>query len=202
MPHDESTLPWGQHPLISAVLWALGTNQTNTALGEDANRLRSTSSASTTPVLKNSTSTSSIKERISWKDEQGGDINEFHTLTMSQKENIKNNGSQSTSGRTSTRSSSSTNKTSPPKAVVDRAVVDLHTQVNTFNNAHHNIYGEQREQALVLQARRFETTASQDNHHQTPSSGAQELPLSSPSPNWGFFVSMTPPQQDAFAKST
>jgi hypothetical protein len=218
MQSDESTaLKWGQHPLISAVLWALGTTETHVALGEDANRLRSASSSAAAILdeggMSGRGSTSSSKEHISWKDHQGGDIHEFQSLSINHSVREEGMGTERTATvSVAVASSSHTRSEQESKTTA----IELHTHLNTKKNSHHNIYAESisltnsktipsaQQQALSLPTRRFDAfEAAQTVGKSVDATAAGDLVLSSPSPNWGFFVSMTPEQQEVFAhKST
>lgn len=128
-------MPWGQHPVISVVLWVMN------SVGFTA-RTRSSGGVDQVPKRRNNS--------ISWRDEQGGDlVNDYHPTTLQRHDdNMTMSAGEASEGVQLPRSQYSHTTYCP----YDLSDVDLSTEYDRS----------------ALEA--------------------------SPSPLWGFYVPITPPQ--------
>lgn len=236
---DDRSLKWNQHPVISTVLWILGSAEGNGTGGipqnDSTNTLSISANTSTTSATTSATYTASssstsssssssaqsAKERIVWKDQRGGTINEYFSLPSPANPSPMSSSSISSTVTSQPPFSPAPSPTAGPggrghSGSVDSDVFDLRTLQNTINNMHHNIYNPDatpsditspsdaahHAEALTLRPRAltgYETHHNEVIHadgHQIPRPGSAD---STQSPNWGFYVPITPPQQDVFA---
>lgn len=132
MSEKKSAQRWNHHPLISTVLWMLGSEGTETPESQ-------------------ASSSSQTKLNVVWKDQQGGSINEY--ITQIQHAQHREGSSRSES---------------------DQGGVQLYPR--TFH-AHEN-HG--------------------DSYHSERGRSSDQFDIVNESPQWGFYVPITPPQQDVF----
>lgn len=125
MADNKVNTKWSQHPVISTVLWMLGTEMSNMDVND-----------------KNNNSNGKLNI-LTWKDDQGGNISEFMN------------------------------------------------QVQTSDNTPMNSEGD----TTVLSP----TVASQYQQQQQGSEQPDSQLPDYASPQWGFYVSITPPQQEKFS---
>lgn len=142
-PEETSGLKWGQHPVISAVLWILGADP---------------STASTTPPtthFSEKNRSNSGSHNVLWKDEHGGSINEYINLIQTP---------------ASSRSS------------------EIPVQLSDSRIA---------EPGIPLSSSGPQNPLSSIDH---PSHDGENGVDTSQSPQWGFYVPITPPQQEVYVK--
>lgn len=132
MAETKSVTKWNQHPLISTVLWILGTDECKVE-----------------NIDRNCSGNSNV---LKWKDEGGGNINEFFSQVQC---------SEASSKRTVTET-------------------QLQPGASQFL---------QEKKSNVLSKQNQVTESDPSNNDYTPS------------PQWGFYVPITPPQQEMFPHS-
>lgn len=153
------SMKWNQHPVIATVLWILGTETTTTGNNE---------------TDRNSNYSSQGKLNVIWKDEQGGNINEYFNQIQS------HNGQNTTSTSLSSSSSSRNN-----------------TGAQLLPSAF-----QSQESGSGSPMRRATAASSSLSQHNLPDNGSIPVDITTPSPQWGFYVAITPPQQDSYARQT
>ncbi len=219
MQSDDRSLKWNQHPVISTVLWILGgsSGESGANSGLSQNDSSTTLSISTSATISSSSGSShahSAKERIAWKDQNGGTINEYFSLQPPPSPSPYSSSSIGSVNNQPPFSPAPSRKDSrTPSGSVDLDVMDKRTKQNTRNNMHSNIYNPQASPSNVTDTENDSATTLNPsaltafetfNHngvihvdgHQIPRPGSAD---SSQSPSWGFYVPITPPQQEMFA---
>lgn len=172
MSEKKVALRWSQHPLISAMLWILGTEGTETP----------DSQASTTTTSQNKVN------NVAWKDQHGGNIHEYFTQVQSV-ENKDNKSSSSMEKESSSSMNNGNNASSTgggtqlyPRTFYAQERNNNSDVYHGLNNNHHHYH-----------------------HHPSPPeyrSNSKDISygdLVDESPQWGFYVPITPPQSEAYA---
>lgn len=148
-PENSSNNPavkWNQHPVISTVLWMLGTDQDSTQSSDRTN---------------NAGSSNGKLNGLKWKDERGGSINEYFSQIQHQP--------------------------STDTIVADKTQTQLHPGASLH---HHTSNTDDLTKYCTSQS-----TALPNRHECHDRDSCSEL---TPSPQWGFYVPITPPQQEMF----
>jgi hypothetical protein len=204
---EDRALKWNQHPVISTVLWILGTAEGNTS---DANgrKLSQNDSAVSLSISTSSTAATSssssgpAKERIVWKDQKGGTINEYFSLQSPPNPSPSNT---SLGGSMDSQPFSPTPGSRSHSGSMDSEAIDLRTQRNTVNNIHHNIYNPDAasntdnntpgDDEVTLRPHVLHANEAHPDGHHVVGPGSADT---TQSPSWGFYVPITPPQHEVF----
>lgn len=248
---SSSALKWNQHPVISTVLWILGTTETSSGTTGQSDQSLAHTSSSSQPSLPHhgSSSSGSLSSfsggaqrslskdnmHILWRDQQaGGSIHEYFSQVQSAPQ------IQAPQVNILPAASGTTEATTPTDAASQSSgetenTMDLHTRQNTINNTYTNIYSaagsggaaasssSQDQASYVLQpkasttthmpppqvyTRSFHAVETNPYHHNaagshprsanSPGGSAGGIDYSTPSPQWDFYVPITPPQQDMY----
>lgn len=168
MSEKKVTLRWSQHPLISAMLWILGTEGTETP---DSQQGAGGGGGSNTAAAQN-------KVNVAWKDQHGGNIHEYITQVQS----VENKDQSSSSSSMEKESSSSMGGTLLyPRTFYAQERNNNSDVYHTLNNHHHHPY---------------HTTPPE---YRSNSKDISYGDLVDESPQWGFYVPITPPQPEVYA---
>jgi hypothetical protein len=117
------------------------------------------------------------KLNVIWKDEQGGSINEYFSQVQTPL-----GGQNPTS--TSLSSSASNNRNSTGTQLLPTA---FQSQESTGGGS---------------PMRRATAASTSLSQHNQPDSSSIPVDITTPSPQWGFYVPITPPQQESYARQT
>jgi len=159
------SLKWNQHPVIATVLWILGTEHSAKNGINNENE-------------KSANFNSQGKLNVIWKDEQGGNINEYISQVQSNNSHYP--------------SSSSSKTTVASNLSRQSAAAQLFP---TFQSA------QLDENSTITPDSTAAFAAQQTNNVNPQNNGDNPVyDATTPSPQWGFYVPITPPQQDSFSR--
>lgn len=162
---NNTSLQWfNQHPVISTVLWMFGT-EIKSNLSNDLN--------DTTDKNKSST--------LCWKDDYGGNINEYILQVQ----------------RTDSSSKSSSENSDVMLALKSHAVGEYPNYTNYYNN-YYNTQGNNHGNNSCNNSC-SNSCSNSCNNKNVSSSNTDGCNSMDQSPQWGFYVPITPPQPDMYS---
>lgn len=175
---------WGHHPLVASVLWILGSGSESALNNRESN-------TSPTNVLK-------------WKDETGGSINEYFSHVQIAGSDIS--GKHDTSSSQQEEKFTQLPRTSNQLGLINPDNSTISTDATAaINDAHapmiisHN-FGTRPAPGIHSNLNATNTNSTGSGGVETtifPPGGAD---ATTPSPQWGFYVPITPPEQEMFGK--
>jgi hypothetical protein len=210
-----NVLRWNQHPVIATVLWMLGTDLENSNGSQNGSVKGTSSPAHELHPSSMTHSTSSGKLNVLWKDEHGGNINEYFNQIQPATPNANPNVSSSSSTTTSAPSSSSASSKSGSQIPRSQSTLEEALSLSSMSISQSQSRSNDKESdnsnsnrnnaaAVVLLPREYPPPSSfyyddPEDHEggnyydNNPGDDIYQ------SPQWGFYVPITPPQQEMFA---